>query len=85
MVESAFNKMGAIGGTMLTVGMFFSQFVFVVDGGERALIMDNVRGLKPHVYGEGMHIKVPFVQRVIKFEIRTQPKLFPSTTTSGDL
>jgi prohibitin 1 len=84
-MEAFFNKMGTLGGGLLMGGVFFSQFVFVVDGGERGLIMDNISGLKPHVYGEGMHIKLPFIQKIIKFEIRTQPKLFPSTTTSGDL
>jgi prohibitin 1 len=84
-METFFNRMGTVGGGMMVGGLFFSQFVFVVEGGTRALVMDNVKGLKPHVYGEGMHFKIPFVQKIITFEIRTMPKLFPSTTTSGDL
>jgi hypothetical protein len=60
-MEAFFNKMGTLGGGLLMGGVFFSQFVFVVDGGERGLIMDNISGLKPHVYGEGMHIKLPFI------------------------
>lgn len=60
-MEKFFNRMGSVGAGMFLGGIFFSQFVFVVDGGQRALVMDNVRGLQPHVYGEGMHIKYPFI------------------------
>jgi prohibitin 1 len=61
MVEAIFNKLGVAGTAMVMGGVFMKQFVFIVDGGERALIMDNARGLQDHVYGEGMHFKVPFL------------------------
>ena len=59
--------------------------MFVVDGGERALKMDAMKGLLPHVYGEGMHFRLPFVQSIRRFEIRTQPTLVPSSTGTKDL
>jgi len=45
MVEAVINKMGVLGAGMVGAGIFASQFVFVVDGGERRLIMDSFRGL----------------------------------------
>jgi len=83
-METFFNRLGYLGGAATVGGVFVSQFVFVVDGGERALIMDATRGLLPGIYGEGMHVKIPFIQRVQRFEIRTMPKLFPTNTITGD-
>lgn len=53
--------MQRLGGGMILAGLFVAQFTFVVDGGERALIMDATRGLRPGVYGEGMHFRVPII------------------------
>jgi hypothetical protein len=58
-MERAFNAMQKIGGGMVFAGIFVSQFTFVVDGGERCLIMDATRGLRPGVYGEGIHFRIP--------------------------
>jgi hypothetical protein len=44
-IEGAVNRMLMLGGGFLGAGIFMSQFVFVVDGGERRLIMDSFRGL----------------------------------------
>ena len=47
---------------MLLGGVVLSKFVFVVDGGERAVIFDKIRGVQSKVYGEGMHFIVPMLQ-----------------------
>jgi prohibitin 1 len=74
-----------LGMVTLGGGVFASNFVFVVDGGERAIIMDAFRGLQPKIHGEGMHFKLPFVQQVKRFEVRTQPFLSPTQTGTKDL
>lgn len=58
-MENLFNRMGQIGASMLFGGVILSRFVFVVDGGERAVIFDKLRGVQTKVYGEGMHFIVP--------------------------
>ena len=85
MVEKIFDRMGKVGFGLLAAGVVGTNFIFVVDGGERALIMDAMKGLKPHVYGEGMHFKIPFIQKVNRFEIRARPHLTPSSTGTKDL
>ena len=60
MVVLFLDRMLKVGGGLFCAGIFATNFVFVVEGGERALIMDAMRGLQPHVYGEGMHFKIPF-------------------------
>lgn len=85
MVEVMMNRMLKVGGAMVGAGIFASNFCFVVDGGERAIIMDAFQGLKPKVHGEGVHFKLPFIQQVKRFEVRTQPFLSPSQTGTRDL
>ena len=77
--------MGKAGLLMAMAGVVGTNFIFVVDGGERALIMDAFKGVKPHVYGEGMHFRIPVVQTVNRFEVRARPYMRPSTTGTKDL
>ena len=79
------NVMQMVGGTMIAAGVVVSQFTFVVDGGERALIMDATKGLRPNVYGEGIHFRIPIIHQVKTFQVRTQPQLIPSSTGTKDL
>ena len=85
MVERAFNLMQKVGGALIVSGVFIAQFTFVVDGGERALIMDATKGLRPGVYGEGIHFRIPVIHQVKGFQVRTQPMLIPSSTGTKDL
>jgi len=62
MVERMLNRMGFAGIGLVGAGIFASNFLFVVDGGERVIIMDAFRGLQSHIYGEGMHFRMPFIQ-----------------------
>ena len=73
MVEKMFDRIGKLGFGFVLAAGFGSQFVFVVDGGERGIIMDKTSGLKNKVYGEGMHLILPGIQTVKRFQIRARP------------
>ena len=60
-MEKLFNRMGQLGGTLLALGLVGTRFIFIVDGGERAVIFDKFRGVRDKVYGEGMHFKIPAI------------------------
>lgn len=67
----SFNAMvGMISG--LAVLIFISASVVIVPAGERAVIFDNFRGVLPGVRGEGMTFVLPFVQKAIKYDVKTQ-------------
>lgn len=53
-----------------------------VDGGHRAVIFDRFSGIKNSVVGEGTHFFIPWVQRPIIFDIRSQPRNVPVVTGS---
>lgn len=61
-MEKLFNRLGRIGTGFFVTGVVFSRFIFVVDGGERAVVLDKFKGVKEKVYGEGMHFMIPFIQ-----------------------
>ncbi len=56
-----------------------------VDAGHRALIFDLYQGIKPTVYGEGTHFRIPILQRPILMDVRTRPKQVNTQTGTKDL
>lgn len=59
--------------------------VYVVDGGERAVIFDRLQGVQKRVIGEGLHFAIPWLQRPIVFDIRTTPRTITTATGSKDM
>ena len=86
MAQQALRQIGRLGG-IGAVGVFgVSQCLYNVDGGERAVMFDSLRGgVRPDVIGEGTHFLVPVIQRPIVMDIRTKPREIPSVTGTKDL
>ncbi|GAX17800.1 hypothetical protein FisN_24Lh130 [Fistulifera solaris] len=86
MAEAALNRLGRLSG-VLAVGTFtVSQCIYNVDGGERAVLFDTLRGgIRSDVRGEGTHFMIPVVQRPIVMDVRTKPREIPSITGTKDL
>ena len=84
-MEAIINRMGMFGLSCVAAGTVASQFCFVVDGGEKRLIFDRLRGLQDTEYGEGIHFKLPLIQSTIAYQIRTQVKFQSTKTISADL
>ncbi|KAI9007324.1 band 7 family-domain-containing protein [Gaertneriomyces semiglobifer] len=59
--------------------------MYNVEGGQRAVIFDRVRGVIPSVVNEGTHFLVPWLQKAIKFDVRTKPRNISTTTGSKDM
>lgn len=55
----------------LAVLVFVSASVVIVPAGERAVIFDNLRGVLPDVRNEGMTFVLPFVQKAVRYDVRT--------------
>ena len=84
-MEKFFDRMGFAGLSMLAVGVIGTRFIFVVDGGERVVLFNKFSGLKPEVYGEGMHYKTPIVEEPRHMTIRTRYRLINSQTGTKDM
>ena len=51
--------------------------IYLVDPGEKALIMNNITGLKKQVFHQGYHVRIPFI------EVNPPLPRTPSSTMPG--
>lgn len=85
MAAQFFNRIGQMGLGVAVLGGVVNSALYNVDGGHRAVIFDRFTGIKESVVGEGTHFFIPWVQRPIIFDIRSQPRNVPVITGSKDL
>uniref|UniRef100_U5EVP8 Prohibitin n=1 Tax=Corethrella appendiculata TaxID=1370023 RepID=U5EVP8_9DIPT len=85
MATQLLNRIGQLGLGVAIVGGVVNSALYNVDGGHRAVIFDRFSGVKKEVVGEGTHFFIPWVQRPIIFDIRSQPRNVPVITGSKDL
>ncbi|XP_076452032.1 prohibitin-2-like [Babylonia areolata] len=62
-----------------------SQSVYTVEGGHRAIIFSRLGGVQEDVFVEGLHLRVPWFQYPIIYDIRSRPRKISSPTGSKDL
>jgi len=70
---------------LVAVGAVIYKSIFVVEPGHRGVVFNRFVGTKQIVYGEGTHLVIPFIERPIKFNIRSKPRNIASPTGSKDL
>jgi hypothetical protein len=54
--------------------------LLAVDGGERAVMYDRLKGVLPEPIGEGTHVRIPWLQNPTIMDIRTRPRSISSVT-----
>jgi len=71
----------------LAVGAFtVNSCLYTVDGGQRAVMFDTLRGgILPDVINEGTHFMIPVIQKPVILDVRTRPREIPSVTGTKDL
>ncbi|SPP73676.1 prohibitin-2 [Drosophila guanche] len=62
-----------------------SQSFYTVDGGHRAIIFNRVGGIQNDIFSEGLHVRIPWFQYPIIYDIRSRPRKITSPTGSKDL
>ena len=86
MAEQALSRLSRASGALALGAFTASQCLYNVDGGERAVMFDSLRGgIRDDVRGEGTHFLIPVVQRPIVIDVRTKPREIPSVTGTKDL
>ncbi|KAJ3202883.1 Prohibitin-1, subunit of the prohibitin complex (Phb1p-Phb2p) [Entophlyctis luteolus] len=59
--------------------------MYNVEGGQRAVLFDRLRGVLPDTVSEGTHFLVPWLQKAIIFDVRTRPRNISTMTGSKDM
>jgi prohibitin 1 len=85
-MDKVFRGIGGVSGALAVGAFTVNSCIYNVDGGERAVLFDTLRGgVLPDVRGEGTHFIIPVIQRPIIMDIRTKPREIPSVTGTKDL
>lgn len=63
----------------------FTNCVYTVQPGHRAIMFDRLGGLKDDVIGEGAHFYIPGLQRPILMDVRTKANVISTVTGTMDL
>ncbi|XVF60106.1 hypothetical protein PTKIN_Ptkin08bG0017100 [Pterospermum kingtungense] len=59
--------------------------MYTVDGGQRAVIFDRLRGVLDKTTDEGTHFLIPWLQKAFIYDIRMKPHTFSSVSGTKDL
>lgn len=84
-VQHAGKRMAAVAVAVavLFLLVMFNPFV-KVDAGERGVVL-NFGAVQDEVLGEGLHLRVPIMQRVVKMDVKIQKSETRSEAASRDL
>lgn len=63
----------------------FKSGVYYVEPGYRAFKFSKLTGVKENVVREGWHIKMPFIEHAIRYDIRARPRVMKCNTGTADL
>ncbi|KAK5168641.1 Prohibitin-2, subunit of the prohibitin complex (Phb1p-Phb2p) [Saxophila tyrrhenica] len=81
---------GALGGMagLLFLGgtvWMFNNALFNVDGGHRAIKYTRIGGVGKDIYTEGTHLRIPWFETPITYDVRAKPRNVASLTGTKDL
>ncbi|KAK6438430.1 Prohibitin-2, subunit of the prohibitin complex (Phb1p-Phb2p) [Oleoguttula sp. CCFEE 5521] len=84
------NPKAALGGIGLLIagtGAFylFNNALFNVDGGHRAIKYTRIGGVGKEIFAEGTHLKIPWFETPIDYDVRAKPRNVASLTGTKDL
>ena len=76
-------KLAVIGVAALILVLVLNPFV-IVGPGERGVVM-NFGAVQPDVLGEGLHLRVPIMQKVVLMDVKVQKEQVDADAASKDL
>ncbi len=78
-------KYFAIGLSVALLATFITDSVVIVPAGNRGVVFDRFKGVRPVSLNEGLNMILPIVQDATLFEVRVQKVEFDATAASKDL
>ncbi|HMK56818.1 MAG TPA: prohibitin family protein [Dissulfurispiraceae bacterium] len=88
-IKGGFSKgargVRVIGSVIAALLIFFIMNPFVIIGaGERGVILD-FGAVQPQVLGEGLHLRVPIMQKIVRIDVRVNKSQTDAESVSKDL
>jgi prohibitin 1 len=84
-MERLLTGVARLGAGVAGVSFIGGNCLYNVEGGQRAVMFDQIRGVLPKAIGEGTSFKIPILQQPIIMDIRSRPKEIRSITGTKDL
>ena len=85
-MDKVLSRLSTMTGALAVGAFTVNSCLYNVDGGERAVMFDTLRGgILPDVIGEGTHFVIPGIQRPVILDVRTTAREIPSVTGTKDL
>lgn len=85
-MDKVLGRLSTMSGALAVGAFTVNSCIYNVDGGERAVMFDTLRGgIQPGVVGEGTHFMIPVIQRPLVMDVRTKAREIPSVTGTKDL
>ena len=84
-MERILGGIARAGAGVAFVGFVGGQCLYNVEGGHRAVIFDQIRGVLPKAVSEGTGFKIPIIQTPIIMDVRSRPREIKSVTGTKDL
>ena len=86
-MQSAIKKgplrLALIIGAILVFFLFLSPWV-QIGAGERGVVL-NFGAVQENVFGEGLHFRIPIVQKIVRMDVKVQKSLTSAAASSADL
>ena len=71
--------------SLFGIGYVVKNSLYTVEGGHRSILFSRLSGLGDEVMSEGLHFRIPWLQKPIIYDIRARPYKFISPSGSKDL
>ena len=84
-MERLLTGVARMGMGVAGVSFIGGNCLYNVEGGHRAVIFDQIRGVLPKATSEGTGFKIPVLQQPIIMDIRSRPREIKSVTGTKDL
>jgi len=84
-MERLLTGVARLGAGVATVSFVGGNCLYNVEGGHRAVMFDQIRGVLPKATTEGTGFKIPILQTPIIMDVRSRPREIRSVTGTKDL
>ncbi|EJC98526.1 uncharacterized protein FOMMEDRAFT_143280 [Fomitiporia mediterranea MF3/22] len=69
----------------IAAAVILNDALYNVDGGHRAIKYSRIHGVMETIYPEGTHLRIPWFETPVVFDIRAKPRNIASLTGTKDL